>query len=165
MAKTKNEAAANALLAYYNHGMATRLVRWVMKTATPEAQKLVAEAVLLSVGRMVENGDATVVDKIRWKAERLVDEYVAAPAFTARVQAFLTANHDKWMQQIVAEQMRARATREISEALRTRPFTTVGASLQTEYRVLLEEELRKAIPAKAAEIASNTKPRMPEGAP
>src|ERR1043166_2213100 len=88
--------ASRALVAYFDHKLAARIVAHVLKNAPPEKSKAFAEAVLALIPKACE----TVLWELVKKRVAVAGEaFIAAPPFQKKVDAFVAGSCDVWIEE------------------------------------------------------------------
>ena len=137
---TREDRAARALLAYFNHSMVSRIVRRVMKDAEPDVRDRFARAMLDRIPKALD--DAHLHGKIVEDAERRVIAYLGAAKWKTRVESIININADRWASGIVEQLIKDRARDEIARMMKSWEMQTFMKGVLGRLQAAIEEQIR-----------------------
>lgn len=133
----KSDAIATAaLVKYFNHELAERLVERILKVKSTEAWRRLTESVLGMLPKAAEQSLWSAVNQYATSKGR---EIIASKEFAERAERFLAANLEDWMREAVERAVRETAHSHVGAVVKRQDVSQAIRELPTRFKVELEK--------------------------
>jgi hypothetical protein len=152
---TQDTRAARALLAHFNHQLAGRLVRRLLKVENKEAWKRLQSAVFDLLPKAAQDVVWPLVVRF---AQTTASEFVDSEEFRKRALAFLDTHAERWTREAVERAIIEQANRNVAGMLKQYDVQQFLKSANGRFQAFVELELKRLATEQATKASHEKKP-------
>lgn len=141
--RESDERAARALLAYFNHDLAGKLLDKVISKSQPAAQRRLADAILELFPKALQE-TRTFWGILVERVEKQVAHHVQTDAFKDALETYVVSTMSQWLAQAVQEATKAQAIAEVRQFLHRQDGSALLKTIPGRLHAAIEQAIRDA---------------------